>query len=137
MNKAIVIDTNGYSAFKRGDSEAVRLIHSAQTVVVTSIVLGEILAGFRLGKNKETNHKELEAFLSDPKVFFLAINAQTAEEYANIYLELRQKGTPIPTNDMWIGAVSRQLGIPVFTLDKHFSKIDNLKIIRTEGELGA
>lgn len=128
--KSVVIDTNAYSAFKRGEIDAVDVVKVAEVIVFTPTVLGELLGGFSLGKKGQQNVDELNAFLADPKVLFLTINAQTAEEYAKIYKELREKGTPIPANDLWIAAMARQLEMSVFTYDAHFSRIEGLKIVR-------
>jgi len=130
MKKAVVIDTNAYSAFKQGDLEAAEVVAAAETIVLSATVLGELLAGFSTGKRGEVNKQELQEFLADPKVIFLTVNAQTAEEYANIYQYLRSQGTPIPTNDMWIGAIAKQLEMAVFTYDAHFSKIEGLRIVQ-------
>ena len=50
----------------------------------------------------------------------------TAEYYAMIYRNLRQKGHPIPTNDMWIAATALQHGFAVSTYDGHFQYVDGL-----------
>lgn len=59
----------------------------------------------------------------------VVIDNQIAEQFALIFKELRQKGKPIPTNDMWIAAYARAFGFAVFTYDNHFSNIEGLKII--------
>ena len=50
----------------------------------------------------------------------------TAEQYSSVQHHLRKKGTPIPTNDIWIAAVSLQHGLPIYTMDKHFKQVDGL-----------
>ena len=131
MIKSIVIDTNAYSAYKRGEADALAVVKDAQTIVFSPVVFAELTSGFGLGNRGKQNQQELEAFLERSKVLFLTINAQTAEEYTKIFLALKAKGTPIPTNDMWIAAMAQQLEMAVFTYDAHFSQIDGLKIIRT------
>jgi tRNA(fMet)-specific endonuclease VapC len=131
MIKSIVIDTNAYSAFKRGEKDALEVIKDAEMIVFSPVVLGELMGGFGLGKRAAQNQQELQTFLERPKVLFMTINAQTSEEYAKIFQSLKTKGTPIPTNDMWIAAMAKQLEMAVFTYDAHFSKIEGLKIVRT------
>ncbi|MEO1212839.1 MAG: type II toxin-antitoxin system VapC family toxin [Bacteroidota bacterium] len=131
VNRSFVIDTNAYSAFKRGDEEAVEVIIKAESIIFSSIVLGELLAGFSLGSRYKKNLEELREFLDESKVLFLSVNAQTSEAYANIYKMLRENGTPIPTNDMWIAAMAMQLDLPVFTYDAHFEKVNGLEIVRS------
>jgi predicted nucleic acid-binding protein len=128
--KSVVIDTNAYSAFKRGEIDAIDVVTIAEVIVFTPTVLGELLGGFSLGKRGQQNIEELNVFLADPKVLFLTINAQTAEEYSKIYKQLRQKGTPIPANDLWIAAMAKQLEMALFTYDAHFSRIEGLKIVQ-------
>lgn len=136
MIKSVVIDTNAYSAYKRGDKDAVEVVKRVDTIVFSPTVLGELFSGFVLGNRAEKNRKELEEFLNESKVLFLTINAQTAVEYARIYKHLRQQGTPIPTNDMWIAAMAIQLEMAILTYDTHFSHIDDLAIVRTSSDLG-
>ncbi len=131
MIRSIVIDTNAYSAYKRGEKGALEVVREAETIVFSPAVFAELTSGFGLGRRGKQNYEELQEFLDRPKVLFLTINAQTAEEYAKIFLGLKAKGTPIPINDMWIAAMAKQLEMAVFTYDAHFSKIEGLKIVRT------
>lgn len=52
--------------------------------------------------------------------------ARVAELYAEILIRLREAGTPIPTNDLWIAACSARSGSPVLTYDQHFERIDRI-----------
>ena len=124
--KNILIDTNAYAAFKRGNAEAVEIIQRAPTIGINSIVIGELLAGFISGKHAVRNRQELKRFLDSPRVILLPITDDTANYYANIYLNLRSKGKPIPTNDMWIAASTLQHSFSLFTYDDHFMHIDGL-----------
>jgi tRNA(fMet)-specific endonuclease VapC len=47
----------------------------------------------------------------------------TSERYAVIAQSLRMKGTPIPTNDVWIAASAMQHGLKVLTTDKHYLEV--------------
>ena len=58
----------------------------------------------------------------------LTADEGTAENYAISYRNLRQKGEPIPTNDMWIAATALQHGFAVFTYDGYFKYVDGLKL---------
>ena len=44
----IVLDTNGYSDFKRGAKRVVEALDAAGEIVVPTTVLSELYAGFRL-----------------------------------------------------------------------------------------
>lgn len=124
--RQILLDSNAYVAFKRGDEAALQIIRMADRIGFSTVVLGELLAGFSGGDRETINRAELAEFLGSPRVATLPIEDQTAEFYARIYASLRRKGSPIPTNDLWIAATAMQHGFSVFTYDKHFDMIDNL-----------
>jgi predicted nucleic acid-binding protein len=54
---------------------------------------------------------------------------ETSEFYAFILNQLKENGTPIPTNDIWIAASAVENGAAVATRDEHFSKIEGLILI--------
>ena len=56
----------------------------------------------------------------------LPVTGDTAGFYAHVYRQLRRKGKPIPTNDLWIAATALQHGFAVFSHDRHFAEIDGL-----------
>lgn len=132
MIKVVVIDSNAYSDFRRGKVKAREVIEEAEMIILPVIVMGELLAGFASGQREEVNVKLLNQFLELSKVIFMETNLVTAQHYAQIYLQLRKAGTPIPTNDMWIAALAKQLGTGVFTYDKHFDKVEGIHIVRTK-----
>lgn len=125
MNK-ILIDTNIYSEFKRNNINVIKKLQEVKYIGVSTTVLGEIHAGFKLGNRVQQNILELNMFLDTPRVHFLTLDEYTAEIYATIFQFLKKNGTPIPTNDIWIAASAIQYGLPLFTLDKHFQGIDKL-----------
>lgn len=124
----ILIDTNAYASFKRGDITAVEIIRYSHFIGINTIVLGELLSGFAVGNQESLNKQELETFLKSPRVKILAVDHETAEHYADIYKELRQKGRPIPTNDLWIAATAVQYNLAVFTYDEHFKVVNEIRI---------
>ncbi len=119
----ICLDTSAYSHFKRGDQEVARIIGSAREVLVPSVVLGELHVGFRLGTKRERNVEELDEFLGHELVDVISVDAAVAQHYADIVVELRKAGTPIPTNDIWIAASAASRGATVVTYDDHFARI--------------
>lgn len=42
--------------------------------------------------------------------------------------ELRKKGRPIPTNDVWIAAIALQYEFTLIARDKHFKEIKHLDL---------
>ena len=125
----ICLDTSAYSAFKRGHPEAIDALRRAREIVLPPIVLGELLAGFRIGSRDRANRRELEAFLSSQRVRVSPIDAETAQRYAEIFSYLRERGTPIPTNDIWIGACAMQWGLRLLTTDSHFERLPQVSVL--------
>jgi tRNA(fMet)-specific endonuclease VapC len=93
---------------------------------VNIVVLGELLAGFRCGTREAENRQELEQFLNSPRVEILSIDEETADFYATVFRALKDKGRPIPSNDLWIAASTLRHGLALATLDEHFRNIDGL-----------
>ena len=125
--RPILLDTNAYTAFMLGVTEVVDVVAHAERLLLSSIVLGELLAGFAAGTRATKNRADLARFLDSPRVEYVPVTAQTADSYALIYMGLRRKGQPIPTNDLWIAAITLEHGAALLTRDAHFSKIDGLR----------
>ena len=62
--RAILLDTNAYTAFMRGESRIVEVIAHAPKLFVSSTVLGELLGGFAAGTREAKNRAELAQFAS-------------------------------------------------------------------------
>jgi hypothetical protein len=118
-----VLDTSAYSHFKRGSPEIVDLIDTAEWIGVPSVVLGELWAGFLLGRRARENENELHEFLANPAVEEVSVDARVARLYAEIVVSLREIGTPLPVNDIWIAACAAAAGASVLTYDDHFRHI--------------
>lgn len=125
--RPIALDTNAYTAFKRGDEQIVAVLQHAPVIIVCITVLGELLGGFAAGQQESRNRSELTQFLNTPRVKFVPGTTATADLYALVYSALRRKGQPIPTNDLWIAASSLEHGAALLTLDAHFQNIDGLR----------
>ena len=125
--RPVLLDTNAYTAFMLGVAEVIDVVAHAEKLFLNSIVLGELLGGFAAGTREPKNRAELARFLDSPRVELLPLTAQTADSYALIYVGLRRKGLPIPTNDLWIAASALEHGAALLTRDAHFSRIDGLR----------
>jgi predicted nucleic acid-binding protein len=125
---AVALDTNLYSAFMRGLPAAVDAVRAAREIQIPLIVLGELLAGFVAGTRAAKNREELARFTASPRVSVLDPDERTAHHYADIFTVLRSRGTPIPTNDLWIAALARQHGLSLLTFDSHFERVPGLAV---------
>jgi tRNA(fMet)-specific endonuclease VapC len=122
----ILLDTNAYSALMRGHEEVADRVRRAEQVVLSTVVAGELLLGFRLGTRLKKNMAELDAFLDNPYVSLAPVTLTTADRFARIAAGLRAKGSPIPTNDIWIAAHAMETGAELLSFDAHFEAIDGL-----------
>jgi tRNA(fMet)-specific endonuclease VapC len=119
----LLLDTSAYSSFLAGHPEVGAAVRQAGRVVLTPVVLGELLAGFRRGRQRARNEGHLQSFLAAPRVEVVPVDDETAVRYAVILDALRAAGTPIPTNDIWISASAMQHGLAILTTDAHFRKV--------------
>lgn len=119
----LLLDTSAYSAIFRKHQSALDLIESTESLNLTPIVLGELKAGFLLGKRGEENERALQEFLRSPRVEVLTIDHETADRWSIIAAFLKKAGTPVASNDIWIAASAMQYGLPILTSDRDFQKI--------------
>lgn len=122
----ILIDTSAYVGFKQGLDTIVEIIVQSETILLSPVVLGELMFGFRNGSKLKQNMSELDTFLQHEVVVVPPLGEITADRYARIASQLRSQGTPIPTNDIWIAAQTMEHGAELITMDKHFQKIPGL-----------
>ena len=120
------LDTSAYSHFQRGDARVVGLIDRADWIGMPAIVLGELRAGFRMGGQLDRNEQEVQAFLANPAVELLIVDEEVSTHYADIVADLRQRGKPLPTNDIWIAATAARAGAMVLSYDEHFEAISRV-----------
>lgn len=133
--RPILFDTNAYSAFKLGNSDILEVIKYADVIGISPIVLGELVSGFDAGNKAKKNREELQTFLSSSRIRIYPLTSDTANFYSHVYTALKNKGNPIPTNDMWIAAQTLEQGCVLCTYDKHFKAIDGLLTGNTCSEL--
>jgi tRNA(fMet)-specific endonuclease VapC len=119
----LCIDTNAYTAFKRGHKQIQELLETADEVIVPAIVLGELYAGFAIGTRESANIRELGSFLHKTGVAIAPVSERVAERYGILMRDLRLQGMPIPTNDVWIASIALETGARILSFDAHFSKI--------------
>jgi len=127
--KDLLIDTNIYTHALKGDPEVVTVLQQAHEIGLCPVSIGELLSGFKGGKKEQENRRELEEFLDSPRVRVYGIDEATSEFYAEILHNLRKKGKPIPTNDIWIASVAFQHGLALFSKDQHFKDIPGLLMV--------
>jgi tRNA(fMet)-specific endonuclease VapC len=121
-----LLDTNAYVALKRGHEGAVTMVRQSTELAFSTIVIGELLFGFRNGNRLAKNTAELDQFLADARVEVIPVTPTTADRFGRIAATLRKAGTPIPTNDIWIAAHAFESGAELVSFDAHFAAVPGL-----------
>jgi len=122
----VLLDTNAYSSLAAGNAALAESVRHAQAIAFSAVVAGELLHGFRAGSRYEKNLSTLEDFLDQPFVELLPVTFTTAERFARVAAALRRRGTPIPTNDIWIAAHAMESGAELLSFDAHFGCVEGL-----------
>ncbi len=125
----LALDTNRYRDFCDGDEEVLRLLEEAESIHLPFVVLGELRAGFALGRRGRENEALLQRFLMRPGVEIAWGTDSTTRVYASLFRQLRNQGTPIPTNDLWIAALVLDRGFALCTRDDHFTRLPQLNLV--------
>ncbi len=120
------LDTSAYSNFKRGAGQVTSIIDAAEWLGLPAIVIGELWTGFLLGRRREQNEAELREFLASPVVEELVVDGEVGRVYAEIVVDLRAAGKPVPTNDIWIAALAARFGATVLTHDDRYHAISRV-----------
>jgi len=126
----ILLDTDAYSAFMRGHADVVARVRQVERVFLSAVVVGELLFGFRVGSRYARNASLLDAFLDSPYVDLLPVTRTTADRFGRVAAALRAKGTPIPTNDMWIAAHAMEAGAELLSFDEHYRHVDGVAWVK-------
>jgi len=124
MDGRYLLDTNILIAALSSDAEVLNRIDDADECFVSTIVLGEMLYGALSSTNVDANLERLRGFID--RSDFLSCDDQTAEHYGEIKTTLRQQGTPIPDNDIWIAASAIQHSLTLVTRDVHSDEVSDL-----------
>ena len=119
----LALDANRYDDLVTGDSSVADVIEQAEAVYLPFVVVGELRAGFAVGRRQAENERLLRRLLAKDGVELLLADEQTTHHYAAVYAQLRRQGTPIPTNDMWIAALVLEHDLVLYTRDRRFEHL--------------
>jgi len=121
--RKILLDTSAYSWLMSGDTRVLDIIDNTRVLFMSTVVLGELFAGFRGGTRYKANVAKLKDFLSDPLIEVMQVSESTAEMFGQIKHALKVAGTPLPINDIWIAAHAMEAGAVIVTYDTHLSRL--------------
>ena len=122
----LLLDSGAYSEFMRGSQGVGETVRSAEQVLMLAVVVGELLYAFRQGRSIDRDLAQLRSFLGRRYVSFVPVGPIAVDRYSRIMSSLRAKGTPIPTNDVWIAAHAMETGTDLVSADSHFGYVDQV-----------
>lgn len=96
----------------------------ASEVFIPSIVIGELCYRARKSGRVGENLARVDELVANTTI--LVCDAKTARQYGEVKNKLRDKGRPLPENDVWIAALALQHNLTLATRDAHFQEIENL-----------
>jgi tRNA(fMet)-specific endonuclease VapC len=120
-----LLDTNVIAAILNQEP-AVEGQLKSKSVYLCSIALGELYFGAYKSTRIRDNLKRITDFVDHYPV--LTCDQATAESYGRVKAMLKQKGRPIPENDIWIAAIALQYDSTLVTRDEHFKQVDGLHL---------
>ncbi len=127
MGGKFLLDTNIAIAFLTAD-ETLQHPSSTSEFYISTIAMGELFYGALNWIRFDENIQRLVRFFRD--AVSVPCDDVTARIYGEMKLSLRQKGRPIPDNDIWIAASAVQHCLTLVTRDEHFQNIDRLNVVR-------
>ena len=134
MAVRVLFDSGTYSGFMSGSHRIREIVQDAEEVLMSAVVVGELLYGYRQGPRLEQSLAELRSFLGRSYVSFVPVGPVTADRYSRIMTSLRAEGRPIPTNDVWIAAQAMETGADLVSADSHCGHIDQVVWVCTTSD---
>ena len=127
MSGSYLLDTNIVIALFAGEKPVLDRLKNTREIYIPSVVIGELYYGAHKSGQTSINLQRIEDFVASNTI--LACDTVTAFHYGKIKDNLRQKGKPIPENDVWIAAIAVQFDHTLVSRDEHFKQIENLSLV--------
>jgi len=123
VNATLILDTSAVIRLFKGTSREIgRAVAGAASIVIPLATYAELQSGFeRQGASRE--RQLLDSLLSTPGASVHHPDERTGVFYAKIFNLLRENGTMIPTNDIWIAAEAMAIGGVLYSSDRHFGSV--------------
>ena len=123
-----VLETNVIVKLLNKDLAAISLVQKIENIFTSIVVVGELYYAAVNSAMCEANLKNFREALSC--IDIIPVDDEICMSYAEIKLELKKKGKPIPDNDIWIAACAHAHGLSVATFDHHFSEISQIELVK-------
>jgi tRNA(fMet)-specific endonuclease VapC len=124
MPGEIALDTNVVIAYFKGEVQVKEKLLALSKVYLPVPVAGELLFAAENSARRQENLALYREFIRACQV--LNITRRTAAFYARIRATLKQRGRPIPENDLWIASLCVEKGLPLASRDDHFREVPEL-----------
>lgn len=126
MNGRYLLDTNIIIALFAKDTSIHKRMADVEEIFVPCMAIGELYFGAYSSSKAQDNLARIDEFALNNAV--LTCNTDTAKRYGEIKNNLKEKGQPIPENDIWIAALAQQYFLTLVTRDAHFGVVKNLNV---------
>lgn len=128
--KPLVLDTNVLIRFLERGGDYAEIFSKFDRLLIPAAVDGEYRAGVDAATRPGQRWQAaFDALLESLAVEYVPVGREVSFEYAQVFRQLRERGTPIPQNDIWIAATARVRHAPLCTLDDHFRNVEGLELI--------
>ena len=121
----MILDTNALTALAARDPTIIAKLEAADSLAFSFICVAEFQYGLLGSKRPEAGHELLR--IMSTRIPILYPDSSTSDHYAAIAHDLKRRGRPIPRNDIWTAALSRQHQLPVVSRDRHFDFVTGIE----------
>jgi tRNA(fMet)-specific endonuclease VapC len=126
-NGRFLLDTNIIIATLEGDDAVLANLAQAARVFIPAVALGELFFGAAKSDRPADNISKVERFATGRAI--VPCDLDVARQYGRLKQRLKQRGRPIPDNDIWIAAAASFHGLTLVTRDSHFQHVQDLVIV--------
>lgn len=119
-------DTNIVIALLKGDDTVLSNMDRALEVFVPAVALGELFFGAAKSGRPVENRARVERFAAGSAI--VSCDLDVSREYGRLKQQLRERGRPLPENDIWIAAAAMRHGMVLVARDRHFQEVEGLQI---------
>ena len=126
MSGSYLLDTNAAVDILNNKLDLKSRLDSGLEIYLCLTVVGELIFGAEKSRWSSANRARIDRLQKLCPVILPSL--ETAKQYGSLKSRLRRRGTPIPENDLWIGALAIQNGLSLVTQDRHFDVIEGLHV---------
>lgn len=122
-----LLDTSVFIAQESGHPIALRQI--PEQVAVSVVTLAELQLGVLLAANAAVRRRRLATYRNALQFEPIPIDNAVGDEWAELRSNLGVAKKSLTSNDLWIAATARHLGVPIVTQDRELTKVPGVKVI--------